>query len=539
MSKLNAKGKNTMRKFSSVPTGLSYNGNPQYVKADAQQLYELAVNTLYGKDAYYETSDEMVKRAKTLVESLVKDGQLDFIANTIVHARTDMKIRTMPIALTVFFAKALRDNQISYPHLRTLTKDVIQRADQLTDLYALALETFGDKKLIPMAIKRGVADAFNKFTEYQFAKYDRPAGVKIKDVLRIVHPVAFDGLQGEVFSKIVSESLATPYTWEVELSKNGQLPAGEQKSKKQLWTELATSGKMGYMALLRNLRNIVEADVTAETIKTVADTLSNADNVKKSKQFPFSFVKALKALDENAVARSSGYSYYHRATPRVANVSKSNTLTEAISTAIDHSLGNLPQLGKNVWVIVDCSGSMSGEPFDTACLFGAALAKSSTACENFTMTLFSDNAKHVTGLRRSDSVLTNYERLLKLNQGGGTNLEAALRLKSTLGFEPDTVIVLSDMQINQLSNRSYDPMKLFGKDVMKVAINLAAGYGTTPCHEVGGWYQLSGWSESLFDWIPAMREKVSVVKALSVPYKALPSKNAFRDRSAVEDVEAA
>ena len=85
--------------------------------------------------------------------------------------------------------------------------------------------------------------------------------VKFKDVLRIVHPEAKDARQGMIFEKIMKDTLEAPYTWEVELSRNGQLAKAEQKSKKDLWTELVTSGKMGYMALLRNLRNILEAGV--------------------------------------------------------------------------------------------------------------------------------------------------------------------------------------------------------------------------------------------------------------------------------------
>lgn len=489
MTSLNKKG--TPSK-GSVPNAVSYNGNPQFSKKDADQLYELIVMSLYGKDNYYESSDVQLQRLQELTNSVVSSGNFDFIANAALHARHVMNIRSMPIVLTVLFAKSLRDQKKHYANMRKLVCDVIARCDQLTDLYSFALSTFGSKKAIPMAIKRGVADATNKFGEYAYGKYDSKGAVKLKDILRIVHPTAKNEEQASIFEKIMKDTLAVPYTWETELSINGQKPESERKSKKDLWTELVVSEKLGYMALLRNLRNILDASVDPGTIATVAARLSNPDEVKKSKQLPFRFTNAITAVEGH-----------------------SNTkLKTALSKAIDASLGNLPQIGENVWIIIDCSGSMNGTPFSQACLFAAALGKANTDSTNVKVTMFSDSAFHV-AIDTNSSVLSIVDTLTRKNQGGGTNLQAALDMKPKLGFVPDTVIVLSDMQVDSLTSK--DPAKLFGTDVVKVAINLQP-YESTPLATVKGWYQLSGFSERLFDFIPAIRNKESVVSVLSVPY---------------------
>lgn len=331
--------------------------------------------------------------------------------------------------------------------------------------------------------------------------------MKLKDVLRIVHPKGSNEEQGKLFQKIMKDALEVPYTWEVELSKNGQLPESERKSKDVLWGELIASGKLGYMALLRNLRNIKEAGVGAATLDAVYKRLEDPEQVRKSKQLPFRFVNALNSVEQ-----------FHDA-----------KLTRALSRAVDASLGNLPQVGENVWIIIDCSGSMGGgygwgnsdrgnaTPIKTACLFAAALAKANGDAANVRVTMFSDSAKHVS-VNTDDSVLSITEKLMKNIYGGGTNLQAALDLKGKLGFEPDTVVVLSDMQVNMLSSR--DVSALFDKNCVKVAINLNA-YESTPLDENKGWYQLAGFSERLFDFIPAMRDKQSVVKVLSKPYTGL------------------
>jgi len=495
MSKLNPKNKSA----TATRAGVSYNGNPQTLKTAKQQLFEIVVMTLYGKDSYYESTDQRLARLEEALGAVVTGNGFDFVANTIVYARSVMNIRSLPIVLTVLFAKALREQNKTYSNLRQVVCDVIQRADELASMYAVALQIFGNKKTVPMAIKRGVADAFNKFNEYQFGKYNSSSVVKLRDVLRIVHPKTKDELQGALYEKIMKDALAVPYTWETTLSANGQLPAEERKSDAQIWTELVESEKVGYMAMLRNLRNIEQAKVSPETMKTVCDFISNKDNVLKSKQLPFRYVNALNNVGNNKLNRS-------------------------ISRALDHSLSNVPQIGENVWIIVDCSGSMEGwysrnnnvsnTPIKTAAIFAVALAKANVDAANVKITLFSDHARNVT-INPDDSVMSSVEKVMGLVEGGGTNLQAALDLKPKLGFEPDTVVLLSDMQVNQL--RARNSVNIFEPNTVKVAINLE-GYDSTPVSEIQGWYQLSGWSERLFDFIPAMRNKTSVAKVLSVPY---------------------
>jgi hypothetical protein len=128
--------------------------------------------------------------------------------------------------------------------------------------YQLANERTDLKKLNKLSkqIQKGLVKSFNKFDEYQFAKYNRKAEVTLKDALFLVHPKAKDENQQAIFNKIVNDSLETPYTWEVELSVLGQTKFADDAERKAAfknkWEELIFSNKLGYMATLRNLRNI-------------------------------------------------------------------------------------------------------------------------------------------------------------------------------------------------------------------------------------------------------------------------------------------
>lgn len=343
--------------------------------------------------------------------------------------------------------------------------------------------------------------------------------VKFKDVLRIVHPEAKDVRQGLIFEKIMKDTLEAPYTWEVELSRNGQLAKAEQKSKKQLWTELVMSGKMGYMALLRNLRNILEAGVDSAVVREyVCDVIADPKRVAESRQLPFDFIEAyniVKGMDSKVAT--------------------------AVSKAIDLSVANMPKLGERVWFIVDYSGSMgydSDEPnrhyysgesatsaVTAATLLAAALLKANgDHADELAVTLFGSGAKTLKGIDTNNSVLALKKALLEHRRGdiaGSTEFNAALRQKSQLGFEPDTIVVLTDGEVNKFP---YSALRgIASKDTMKLTVNLAAA-STTPMTKEDGWFTTAGWSPAMFKWVPAMRNKETVVDQLSVPYIGVPKK---------------
>lgn len=531
-TKLNPKGKHVIKSIRTVAAkrnekvAVNKKGNLQFVKEPLQHLYEVTVSTLFGKDTFYRSSEQLVKDLKKELKVAVEAGELDFVANLALHARTVMGVRTMPVVLVVEFARELREQEKQYDNMRKLVCDVIQRADQINDVYAYALQVFGDKGKVPMAIKRGVGDAFNKFNAYHFAKYNRDGAVKFRDVLRIVHPEAKNTAQGFVFEKIMKDTLEAPYTWEVELSKNGQLPEGEKKSDAEIWTELLESGKLGYMALLRNLRNIVQADVNKETMKKcVFDVLRDPARVAQSKQFPFAFVQASLAIGPTAP----------------------QGLRNALSDALELSCSNIPQLGDDIVLFVDSSGSMQGghqynsrgqleatsfAPADQAAVLSAALVKANRDAYNLNIIYFDSNARSVS-VDPNDRIMTSAKKLRDLSRGGSTNLSAAFAKMKQMGLTPDTLIVLSDMEVNRCGSHERPDVVFRNKKCVKIAINLNAS-NTTPLSVNDGWYQLAGWSDKMFKFIPAMRESITAVDVLSVPYIGL---EAMKAEMLGEDVE--
>lgn len=224
----------------------------------AEELYSAVVTTGLSNANYEKGNDRLAR-----IQSLIQKNEPEFVAKLAVYARKDMYLRSIPLVLTTELAK-----QASGTDLVSKTVDgVIQRADEITELlayYQLANERTETKKLNKLSkqIQKGLVKSFNKFDEYQFAKYNRKAEVTLKDALFLVHPKAKDENQQAIFNKIANDALETPYTWEVELSVLGQAKFSDDAERKSAfknkWEELIFSNKLGYMATLRNLRNILK-----------------------------------------------------------------------------------------------------------------------------------------------------------------------------------------------------------------------------------------------------------------------------------------
>jgi 60 kDa SS-A/Ro ribonucleoprotein len=276
---------------------VNHEGAKAFRMTPALELYTSVVTSSLS-DTFYEKSDARLVR----IQELIRKNDAQFVAKLAVYARERMYMRSMPLVLVTELAKIHQgDNLVS----RAVGR-VVQRADEITELlayYQMANQRKEVKKLnrLSKQIQKGLGDAFNRFDEYQFSKYNRPnTAVKLKDALFLVHPKAKDEAQQLIFNKIAKDELKTAETWETTLSAVGQNDFENENSKieakTQAWETLIMDGKLGYMAMLRNLRNIIEANVSQEAIEKVCATLSNARAVANSKQFPFRFLSAYREL---------------------------------------------------------------------------------------------------------------------------------------------------------------------------------------------------------------------------------------------------
>jgi hypothetical protein len=492
----------------------NYMGAKAYRLSPQAELYSAVMTSLL-YDSYYEKTTDRLSRIRELIQL----NDAEFVAKLAVYAREKMYLRSIPLVLLTELAQAHKGNNLVS---RTVGR-VIQRADEITELlacYQIFNQRKETKKLnrLSKQIQKGLAEAFNKFDEYQFSKYNRTGTeVKLRDALFLVHPKAKNEAQQVIFNKIAKDELAVAQTWETTLSAVGQnnfdSETDKLEAKSQAWEQLILGGKLGYMAMLRNLRNIIEAGLSRETIEKVCAALSNARAVANAKQFPFRFLSAYIEVEKMKLTSN--------------NVDPVKRILKAIETAVILSVDNLPHITGKTLILSDNSGSMRGDrggnplvsalsnrtSADIANLFAVLYW---TRCENTQIGLFGDKLIEP-HLDQAKSVFENFKTINQQAQKCGLSTEAGIfeAIEKLIENKTivDRIVIFSDCQIGEGCNwydtknrRANDFEKLYNvyqeinPDVKMFSVDLR-GYGNTMLKD--NIFTIAGWSEKIFDLIAA------------------------------------
>jgi 60 kDa SS-A/Ro ribonucleoprotein len=280
-------------------------------RVDAKtELRRTVLTCLLWEDAFYEKGSEIAER----IAGLVVKSEPGVVAALACEARDAMQLRHAPLFLVRELARRKGAGSLVAESLER----VIQRADELGEFVALYWKE--KKQPLSAGAKRGLARAFTKFDAYQLAKYDSDrVGVKLRDVLFLCHAKPKDAEQAAVWKKLVENTLESPDTWEVALS------AG--KDKRENFERLLREGKLGGMAVLRNLRLMLAAGVAPSLIR---------ERLEKgvARALPFRFVTAA------------------RHAPKVE---------ESLEKAMLQGIAGFEKLAGSTGLVVDVSGSMEGK----------------------------------------------------------------------------------------------------------------------------------------------------------------------------------
>jgi hypothetical protein len=495
-----------------VPAGVTHEGAPGYARDAKSELFLLAVAHIDA--SFYESAPERDRRFTALVRAVTtRDPQ--WMARFVPWLRDGAGMRTAAVVAAAEAAKALLD--AGQPGGRQLVAATLRRADEPGELLAYWMARHG--RAIPKPVKRGIGDAmFRLLGEYPLLKYDTGThAFRVADVLALVHAGDRKGssqgsrfrgdwqrdLFGYAVDRRYGRDTAPDYTvpdslhmvaanqrlraaaagdpgvlldgdrlreagmtWEDALSL-----AGPAVSKRELWTALVPL--LGYLALLRNLRNLDEAGVPDDVAMRAAARLADPEQVRRSRVFPFRFLAAYQAVP-------------------------SLRWGHALEQALSASLASVPRLAGRTLILVDRSGSMFDRPSaksglnraDTAAVFGTALA---LRAERADLVEFGTGSA-VVPFRAAESVLKVVGRFGSL---GGTNTAAAVAGHFQRGKHARVVIVTDEQAMGPVSPASVVP-----DEVPLYTWNLAGyRYGHGPS---GGWnrHLLGGLTDRAFSLIP-------------------------------------
>ena len=477
----------------------NHEGAQSFKMTSEYELYT-AVVTSGLNPSFYEKENDRLDRILTLIVNC----DLVFVVKLAVYARTSMNLRTIPQVIMVELAKMYSGDSL----ISAGVNGVIRRTDEITEMlayYQITNKRSGTKKLgrLSKQIQKGISLSFNKFDEYQFAKYNRKTEVELRDALFLVHPKASKEGQQAIFDKIATNSLAVPYTWETELSALGQQKFKNDSVKAKAvmlkWQELIDSGKLGYMALLRNLRNILEARVGFTYVEKVCAYLSDPYQVKNSKQLPFRYLAAYRELKE-------------------VNNGLVPMVLDALNVAVTHSAANIKGFSANTSVVIACdvSGSMQ-KPismkskvllYDIGLMLGMLMQ---SRCKNVMSGMFGDTWKVIN--MPSKSVLSNVTEYYKREGEVGYSTNGYLVLQDLISNRRvvDKVMMFTDLQMWDSTHSGNTIQSAWSKYKKSVAPHAKlylfdlAGYGQTPISlRSNDVFLIAGWSDKVFEILDAL-----------------------------------
>ena len=408
-----------------------------------RQLKRITLAAMLWENQFYLDGKSHAELVKELVAKIAPEK----VAALALEARTKFKLRHVPLLLVRELA---RNGKLQ----ATALTSVIQRPDEMSEFLSIYWQE--GKTAVSNQVKKGLAACFNKFSEYQLAKWNKNnAAIKLRDVMFLSHPKPQSLEQTALFQRIASDTLVIPDTWETQLS------SGADKC--ETFTRLMSEKKLGALAFLRNLRNMRDSGVNTSLIR------GYASQVDVTKILPFRYVAAARIVPE---------------------------FEDMLESMMFRSLESHDKIPGKTVLVIDVSGSMFGSPisqksdldrFDAA----AALAMlCREVCEEVEIYSFSGDAVRVAP-RRGFALR---EAISGSQQHGGTQLGRAMQtINASTNYT--RCIVFTDEQ-------SYDrPDAPLGKGYV---VNVAS-YEHGVNHQA--WTEVNGFSEAVIEYIQALERE--------------------------------
>ena len=524
----------------------THEGGQGFTQKSTKELVGILASGL--SNTFYEKETEREKRFKEIFTEVAKKDVL-FAAKALIYARTIFGQRSVThygaVEIIPFLSGTELGKRFFSKRERNENKGgVIRRLDDMAEILACYQAKNGVDAPIPNAIRKGFKDAIEKSDAYSLAKYQmKSRGVSLVDIVNLVRPLEtkvqgtvqidkdvylkaikgtkFDpenkNYKSEYAEKLVMTGKGTEIstlhalvlgllkqfnTVEDKNTEAGKVVAEKVKlgkitkeeaevelneAKTENYADLIKEKKIGYLALLRNVRNILKTADTA-LLDMACELLVDEKFIKKSLVWPHQIDLCNEVLQTEFKASELG-----------------KVLT-ALNLAYERSIPNLAELmpERKTAVVYDSSGSMStqislGErkrgiasALDKAALIGATFAKGLNA-DIYTFA----NSCIMCRFNPTDSINTIKKSILTHHAGGGTEWETIFpELLRNGGYE--RIIIISDEQSHDNALRAYkEYCNAHGTPYLYI-VNIC-GYGpTTNIKENDKTYRLYGYTQDIY-----------------------------------------
>jgi 60 kDa SS-A/Ro ribonucleoprotein len=418
-------------------------GGVAYAMTSRHELAQYATTGTFG-DVYYVSAGDQLNRMKQLIPLV----DSEFIAKLAVYAREQGYMKDMPAFLCgVLTARGNTDL------LKKVFPRVINNGKMLRNYVQIVRSGVLGRKSLGTAPQRLVKEWIQTrrpSTIFRAAVGNNPS---MADIIKMVHPTPQTKEEEALFGYLIGKRYAFEYLPEIvqqyESFKQGrtkEIPNVDFRYLTSLdlddkvWKEIAKNA--GWMMTRMNLNTFARHNVfqSKEMTNLIAERLSDREQVKQAKQFPFQMLTAYRATEQNNDIPWK--------------------VKEALQDAVDISMENIPSFeGMNIVLCPDTSGSMTYPITDQSqrgriknydliptCIDVAGLVTSAFLRNNQDALVmpFATDVYDI-DLNPRDTLTTNTKKIKNLG-GGGTNCSLPMAELNKVNYKADLVIYISDYE---------------------------------------------------------------------------------------------
>ncbi len=412
----------------------NHEGAPAYRLTPHQALAQLAATGTFNATFYADAREQLDEVLK-----LAWQVESEFLAKTAVHAFEQGYMKDMPTLLLAVLSQ-MQGDQFERAFGR-----IVKNGKMLRNFVQVMRSGATGRKSLGTRPKRLVLNWLEKASDVEIMRASVGNDPSLADVVKMVHPkpvsasreALYGYLIGKPYDVLALPGLATAFE---AFKRDPSLPVPNVPFQmltalpltKEHWVQIAETA--GWQMLRQNLNTFARHGVfeVEGFTERLARRLADADEVKRSRVFPYQLMVAFKNVDAKV--------------PR--------PVRDALQDAMEVALANVPQFAGNVVVCPDVSGSMSmsvtgfrkGSTSVVRCIDVAALVAASVLRRNPTARVLPfENDVVKVDLNARDTVITNAAKLAAVG-GGGTNCSAPLAQLVKEGAKVDLVVFVSDNQ---------------------------------------------------------------------------------------------
>lgn len=518
-------------------------GHAAYALPDELRLVSM-LNTLKLQSQFYKSDNDQMKELRDLIEKIgLRDPK--FVAQAIVYSRClGEGMRSINHLAAALVAPFISGQEYAKRFFGAFDKKgkkggTIFRMDDMSEIKD-AWFALGQKGL-PASMRKGFASVLENADTYQLAKYKNT----VIDISNLVHPnsklskaeveVEFEGqkVKMKALDAIMKGIAVAADTWETTQSEAGQIVAkavregklDKQEAEKVLaeakadnWEGLLKDGKLGVLAALRNIRNMMK-NPRQEMITAWCKLITDPAKVRQALILPIHFDLAYDVVDNEF-----GQNKY------------ANKVRQALQDGYIAALPNLAAAfpGKTL-IVVDNSGSMGGFPVSdgktavhynygyskrtqTAGYKAGLIAATFAAATGGDIIQFGGSA-HWFQYDKNENVFSLAKKVCTASDGW-TNPHTAFELITRERKAYDRIIFISDNEVNgKVTSAAYKEYVRRVCDPYVYGIDLCS-YGTTPLKRDGKVQYFFGYGPSMYESVASSEfnpaEHIEKIRAIEI-----------------------